>query len=160
MCHVSARNPNFYHLLLHIDQDLAPVGRFSCVMRGGRPLRSPSRMPCTPCWAMHLRHRLTVCTDTPSSRAITVLEWPSWAHNARRARTTSCCAAVFRTISDSSFCLSLFANFTGVAWRPQLTPPRSRAATLGRVPRRHTPAGVKPFDTMNTRAETVQAKHT
>ncbi|MGF6837832.1 hypothetical protein QF001_001699 [Paraburkholderia youngii] len=65
-------------------------------------------------------HRQTVCTDTPSSRGMTELECPSWAHNAIRARITSRCAAVFRSIGDSSSCRSLFASFIVVAWRPRL----------------------------------------
>ncbi|MGF6759413.1 hypothetical protein P3T16_006845 [Paraburkholderia sp. GAS42] len=79
------------------------------------PIRSPSRIPRAPCRAMRWRHRLTVCTDTPSSCAIAALEQASWAINAMRARVTSRCAAVVRLISASSFSLSFLASFTGVA---------------------------------------------
>ena len=50
MCHVSTRNPNFYHLLLHIDQDLAEqtrAQRCRCggVLHSARYPRKPRGLP-------------------------------------------------------------------------------------------------------------------
>ncbi len=50
MCHLNARNPNFYHLLLHIDQDFAEqtrAQRCRCggVLHSARYPRKPRGLP-------------------------------------------------------------------------------------------------------------------